>query len=51
MTKLLTSDILFSTLVREVVVAKLRILGISPLTSSVLALRAAVVAKLVLWGI
>ena len=48
MTKLLTSDILFSTLVREVVVAKLRILGISPLTSSVLA---AVVAKLVLWGI
>ena len=48
MTKLLTSDILFSTLVREVVVAKLRILGILPLTSSVLA---AVVAKLVLWGI
>ena len=52
MTKLLTLGILFSTAVREVVVAKLVvILSISSLTSFILALRAAVEAKLVILGI
>ena len=52
LTKLLTLGILFSTAVRAVVVAKLVILGISLLTSFILALRAAaVVAKLVVLGI
>ena len=50
-TKLLILGILFSTAVRVVVVAKLIILGISPLASSFLALRAVVVAKLVVLGI
>ena len=45
LTKLLTLGILFS--VRAVVVAKLEILGILFLTSFILALRPAVVAKLV----
>ena len=40
LTKLLTFGILFSTSVRGVVVAKLVMLGILPLTSFVLALRA-----------
>ena len=51
MTKLLTLGILYSTAVRGVVVAKLVILGISPLTSFILALREALVAKLVISGI
>ena len=51
MTKLLTLGILFSTTVKAVVVAKLVILGISPLTSFILALREALVAKLVISGI
>ena len=42
--KHLTLGILFSTTVRAVVPAKLVILGILPLTSFILALRAAVVA-------
>ena len=41
-------DILFSTAVRAVVVARLVILGILFLTSFILALRAVVVAKLVI---
>ena len=49
-TKLLILGILFSTAVRVVVVAKLIMLGISPLASSFLALRAVVVAKLVVLG-
>ena len=49
--KLLTLGILFSTAVRAVVIAKLVILGILPLTSFILPLRAAVVAKLVMLGI
>ena len=48
LTKLLTLGILFSTAVRALVVAKLVILGISPLTVFILALRAASVAKLVI---
>ena len=44
--KLLTLDILFSTAVRAAVAAKLVILGISLLTSFVLALRVVLVAKL-----
>ena len=43
LTKLLTLGILFSTAVRELVVAKLVILGISPLTSFILALRVVLV--------
>ena len=43
LTKLLTLGILFSTTVRELVVAKLVILGISPLTSFMLALRVVLV--------
>ena len=43
--------ILFSTAVRALVVAKLVILGISPLTSFILALRVVLVAKLVISGI
>ena len=50
-TKLLTLDILFSTAVRAVVIAKLVILGILSLTSFILALRVVVVAKLVILGI
>ena len=48
LTNLLTLGILFSTVVRVPVVAELVILGISPLTSSILALREALVAKLVI---
>ena len=51
LTKLLTLGILFSTAVRAVVVAKLVILGILPLTSYILALRVAVVAMLVILSI
>ena len=47
LTKLLTLGISFSTAVRAVVVAKLVILGISPLTSFILALRVVLVVKLV----
>ena len=46
MTKLLTLGILFSTAVRAVVVAKSVILGISHLTSFILALRVVLVANL-----
>ena len=49
--KLLSLGILFSTVVRTVVVAKSVILGILLLISFILALRAAVVAKLVKLGI
>ena len=48
MTELLTLGILFSTEVRAVIVAKLVILGISPLTPFILALREALVAKSVI---
>ena len=47
MTKLPTLGILFLTTVRAVIGAKLVILVISPLTTFILALRAALVAKLV----
>ena len=48
LTRLLTLGISFSTTVRAVVVAKLVILGISPLISFILALRVVLVAKLVI---
>ena len=51
MTRLLTLDILFSTAFRTVLLAKLVILGISPLMSFILALRVVLVAKLVISGI
>ena len=51
LTKFLTLGISFSTTVRALVVAELVILGISPLTSSILALREALVAKLIILGI
>ena len=51
LTKLLTLGILFSTVLRAVVVAKLVILGISPLTSFILTLRVVLIAKLVISGI
>ena len=51
MTKLLTLGILFLAVVRAILVAKLVILGISSLTSFVLAFREALVAKLVVSGI
>ena len=47
LTKLVTLGILFSTALREALLAKLVILGISPLTSFILAFREALVAKLV----
>ena len=50
-TKLLTLGILYSTAVKAVVVAKLVILGISPLTSFILALIEALVATLVISGV
>ena len=52
LTKLWTLGILFSTAVRAVVVvvAKLAILGISPLTSFILALKEALVANFVISG-
>ena len=43
LTKLLTPGILFSTAVREVIVAKLVILSIPPLTSFILPLRVVLV--------
>ena len=46
LTKFLTLGILLSTAVRAVVVAKSIILGISPVTSSILALGEVLVAKL-----
>ena len=51
LTKFLTLGILLSTAVRAVVVAKSIILGISPVTSSILALGEVLVAKLVTSGI
>ena len=51
LTKLLTLDILFSTAVREALVAKLVILCISSLTSFILVLRLVLVAELVISGI
>ena len=51
MTKLVTLGILFSTAVRAVVVAKLVLLGILPLTSFILELRKALAVKLVILGI
>ena len=53
LTKLWTLGISFSTAVRAVVVvvAKLAILGISPLTSFILALKEALVANFVISGI
>ena len=51
MTKLLTLGVLFSTAVKAVEVAKLLILGNSPLTSFILALREALATKLVMLGI
>ena len=52
LTKLLTPGILFSKTLRTVVVvAKLVILGISPLTVLILALKEALVATLVILGI
>ena len=50
MTKLLTLGILFPTVVRTAVVAKLVILGISYLTSFILALRIVLIAKLIMSG-
>ena len=50
MTRSLTLDILFSTLVRKAVVAKLVILGISFLISFMLPLRVVLVAKLAIPG-
>ena len=50
-TKLLTLDVLFSTEVRTVVVAKLVMLGISFLTSFILALTVVLLAKFVIPGI
>ena len=51
LTKLLTLGILFSTAVRTLVVAKLVILVISPLTSFISALIEALVPRLVILGI
>ena len=51
MTKLLALGILFSTVVRAVVVAKLVIPSILPLTSFILVLREALVDKLIISGI
>ena len=48
LTKLLTSGILFLPAVRAVVVAKLVTLGVSFLTSFILALREALIAMLVI---
>ena len=51
LTKLLTLGIFFSTTVRKIVVAKLAMLGISPLILFILVLRVVLVAKLVISGI
>ena len=50
MTKFLTLGIFFSTAVRAVVVAMLVTLDVGPLTSFILALKEALVAKLVISG-
>ena len=50
LTKLLTLGILFSTALR-VVLARLVVLGISPLTSFILALRVVLIAELVISGL
>ena len=49
--KLTTVGLLFSTGVRAAIIAKLVILGISPLISFILALTEVLVAKLVVSGI
>ena len=51
LTKLLTLGILFSTALRAVVLTKLLILSVLPLTSFILALREAVVATLLILSI
>ena len=51
LTKLLTLGILFSTALRALIVARLAILGISPLTSFILELRVVSVAKSVILDI
>ena len=51
MTKLISLGTLFSPSVRAVVVAKLLILDVSPLTSFILALRVVLVAKLIITGV
>ena len=51
LTKLLTLGILLSTAVRALVVARLEILGISPLTSFILAVRVVLVPKVIMSGI
>ena len=51
MTRLLTLGTIFSTVVRAAVVANLVILGLSPLTSFILALRVVLVDRLVISGI
>ena len=48
LTKSLTLGILFSTALRVVLVAKLLILGISPITSFILALKVVLVATFVM---
>ena len=50
LTKLLTLANLFSTVVRAAVAAKLVLLGISTMTSFILALREGLAAKLVMSG-
>ena len=50
-TRLLILGISFSTAVRAIVIAKLLILGILPLTSFILAIRGVLVTKLVITGI
>ena len=51
LTKLLTLDILLLTAVRPLVVSRLVILGVSPLTSFILAVRVVLLAKLIMSGI
>ena len=51
LTKLLTLGILFSAVVRALVVARLVMLGIWPLTSFILPVRVVLVAKLVISSI
>ena len=51
LTKLLTLGVLLSTAVRALVVARLEILGISPLTSFILAVRVVLVPKVIISGI
>ena len=51
MTRLLTLGTIFSTVVRAAVVANFVILGPSPLTTFILALRVVLVDKLVISGI